>query len=224
MAATVVVEQFPEVARIAADLVRHPEVARRWHEESACAGMSVGGLAAHLAGQAHTAVLLLSAPPRDSEAIPVEEHYRRAAWVHTGLDEEVNTAIRDGADEAAAAGPGALVAQLESDADALPRALGPVLAGTRDPDTVHVPWQGWSLSASDLLLTRAMEVLVHADDLAASVDVPTPQFPAETGYAVLGLLAAVAADRHGQTAMLRALSRPQRAEAPSPPSDVLILQ
>ncbi len=66
-------------------LVRDPAVARRWHEESACAGMSVGGLAAHLAGQARTAVRLLSAPPNDAEAIPVQEHYRRAAWVHTGL-------------------------------------------------------------------------------------------------------------------------------------------
>jgi hypothetical protein len=92
--------------------------------------------------------------------------------------------------------------------------LAPVLSGTRDPDTVHIPWQGWSLSASDFLLTRAMEVLVHSDDLAASLRVPTPLFPVETGHAVLGLLAAVAADRHGQTAMLRNLSRPQRAEGP----------
>ncbi len=59
-----------------------------------------------------------------------------------------------------------------------------------------------------------MEILVHADDLAASIGVPTPQFPTQTGYAVLGLLAAVAADRHGQTAMVRALSRPQRAHGP----------
>lgn len=214
MAATVVVEQFPEVAGIAADLVRHPEVARRWHEESTCSGMSVGGLAVHLAGQAHNAVRLLSAPPREAEAIPVEEHYRRAAWVHTGLDDEVNAAIRDGADEAAGAGPDALSAQLRSDAEALPRVLAPVLSGTRDPDTVLIPWQGWSLTASDFLLTRAMEVLVHSDDLAASIAVPTPLFPAETGHAVLGLLAAVAAERHGQTAMVRALSRPQRAEGP----------
>ena len=84
------VELFPEVARVAADLIRHPEVARRWGDESACAGMSVGGLANHLAGQAGSAVRLFTAPPRDAEPIPVLEHYRRAAWVHTGLDDEVN--------------------------------------------------------------------------------------------------------------------------------------
>ena len=54
---------FPGVAATAARLLAHPEVARRWRDESACAGMTVGGLAHHLAGQTGTVVRLLSAPP-----------------------------------------------------------------------------------------------------------------------------------------------------------------
>ena len=54
----------------------------------------------------------------------------------------------------------------------------------------------------------------HSDDLAASIGVETPQFPGEAADAVFGLLASVAAERHGQSALLRALSRPQRSTGP----------
>ena len=86
-----------------------------------------------------------------------------------------------------------------------------MLDGTRTPDSVLIPWQGWSLTAADFVLTRTMEAIVHSDDLAASIGVETPVFPAEAADAVLGLLASVAAERHGQAAVLRALSRPQRS-------------
>jgi hypothetical protein len=204
-------EQFPEVAALAAGLIANPEVARRWTDESACAGMTVGGLAHHLAGQARTVVRLLSAPPHDRDPIDALEHYRRAAWVHSGLDDEVNVAIREASDAQAEGGPEALAAQVRADLDALPRALGPVLSRTRQPDAVLVPWQGWALPARDLVLTRTMEVLVHSDDLAASIGVDPPTFPLEAAQAVAGLLAAVAVERHGQAPVIRALSRPQRA-------------
>jgi hypothetical protein len=74
-----------------------------------------------------------------------------------------------------------------------------------------VPWQGWSLATDDFLTIRMMEVMVHSDDLAASVGLPTPEYAEPVVGAVLGLLSSVAVDRHGQTAVLRALSRPQRA-------------
>ena len=138
-------ELFPEVARVAADLIRHPEVARRWDDESACAGMTVGGLANHLAGQAANVVLLLSAPPHDADPIPALEHYRRAAWVHTGLDDEANVDVRTSADAYAASGAVDLETRVQSDLDALPAALAPVLDGSRTPDSVLIPWQGWSL-------------------------------------------------------------------------------
>ena len=47
----------------------------------------------------------------------------------------------------------------------------------RSADAVLIPWQGWSLTTEDYLTTRLMEMVVHSDDLAASVGVPTPEFP-----------------------------------------------
>jgi hypothetical protein len=52
---------------------------------------------------------------------------------------------------------------------------------------------------------------VHSDDLAVSIGVQTPAFPPRVVTPVLGLLTALAVTRHGQTAVLRGLSRRERA-------------
>lgn len=169
--------------------------------------MSVGALARHLVSQWFNADRLLRAPAGDTP-IAVWDHYARAAWVHASLDQEVNVGIRDGSEELAAEGPEAmlaLVAELEP-------ALAEVMQAPRT-GTVLIPWQGWSLTEGDFLLTRLMEIVVHSDDLAASIGLPTPEFPDDVLTPVLGLLAGIAVRRHGQAAVVRALSRPQRAPA-----------
>jgi hypothetical protein len=200
---------FRDSARLAAELATSAQVRERWAGESACAGMSTGGLAHHLQDQTRNTIRLFAAEPHDQAPITVEEHYRRAAWVHTSLDGEVNAAIARGSDEEAVGGPDVLAEQVREQLAALPAAL----AAVDDDRPVLVPWQGWALTAHDFAVTRLMEILVHADDLAASVDLPTPQFPDEAVRVVLGLLTSVALERHGQTALVRALSRPQRAPA-----------
>lgn len=195
---------YVETARLAIGLAGSAEVAAAWTDESACAGMSVGGLAHHLIEQVVNTVRLLGAPGGDGP-IGLLDHYARAAWVDPGS--EVNVQIRESADTAAEAGPDAVLAAAHRALQELPAAL----AAPRSPDTVHIPWQGWSLSTDDFLTTRLMEMVVHSDDLAASVGLPTPEFPADAVAAVLGLLTGVAVRRHGQAAVVRALSRPQRA-------------
>ena len=91
--------------------------------------------------------------------------------------------------------------------------LPDVLAAVGPDRAVLIPWQGWSLTVHDWLVTRKMEIVVHSDDLAASIGVPTPEFPEDVLAPVLGLLTGVAVRRHGQAAVVRALSRPQRAPA-----------
>jgi hypothetical protein len=202
-----IAETVLETAAVARDLALSDAVAARWTDESACAGMTTGGLAHHLTAQLGTTVDLLSRDPADGEPISLREHYRRAAWANSGLDAEVNVSIREGSDEAATGGPGAVTERTHAWLADLPAVLGAV----QDDTVVLIPWQGWSLTAHDLVVTRLMEMVVHGDDLAASVDVPTPQFPDEAVRLALDLLAQVAVDRHGQAAVVRALSRPQRA-------------
>jgi hypothetical protein len=56
-----------------------------------------------------------------------------------------------------------------------------------------------------------LEIAVHDDDLAYSVGLPAPELPQEVTGMVITLLAALATDRHGPVAMIRALTRAERA-------------
>jgi hypothetical protein len=206
-----IAEEFVASARAAAGLITSPELRAGWEQESSCAGMTNGGLADHLADQTANTLKLLAADPADLAPISVLEHYRRASWAHSGLGDEVNTSIRHSGNEKARLGYDALAARVAADLEALPDALA--AASDRQPDAVLVPWQGWALTTHDFLVTRLMEIAVHSDDLAAGLGLATPELPAGAMREVLGLLTTVAADRHGPIALVRALSRPQRAPA-----------
>ena len=193
-------------------LASSPQVREAWGEGSSCEGMTVGGLTVHLLNQAGNTVRLVRShlegdQPAAVEVIPLLEHYTRAAWVEAAPDDEVNVAIRDTDNERALVGPDAVLTQARELIDQLPA----LLATPRDPDTVFIPWQGWALATDDFLTTRMMEMVVHGDDLASSVGLETPTYPDDVLEPVLALLTGVAARRHGQTAVVRALSRPQRA-------------
>jgi hypothetical protein len=54
---------------------------------------------------------------------------------------------------------------------------------------------------------------VHADDLAVSLNLPTPPLPATATEATIQLLARLAAWRHGPLPVVRALARRERAPA-----------
>lgn len=200
----------PEIlasARAATGVALSEEVREQWSEESSCAGMTVGGLAHHLVRQVELLVQLLTGPRSSEKPIDLRQHYRRATWANTGLDGEVNVAIRDTDNERASSGPAELSGHTTEQLTGLPAALD----GASDGDVLLVPWQGWALTAEDFAVSRLMELMVHTDDLAASVGLATPEFPEEAARRVLRLLTDVALDRHGQSALVRTLSRPQRA-------------
>lgn len=199
--------EFVTACRTTLSLASSPEVAAAWDTESACAGMTVGGLTHHVLGQIRHVAGFLDQPPSSDEPIQLLDHYARAAWVEAEPDDEANTSIRDGGNAAATAGPEAVLEVVRELLERLPD----LLSAPREPDTAFITWQGWALTTDDFLVTRAMELVVHADDLAASVSLPTPDFPDGIVDHVTHLLTGVALRRHGQTAVVRALSRPQRA-------------
>lgn len=195
-------------AGVVIDLADRREVHDAWQRESACAGMTVGGLTHHLLAQvAHVAAGLRVAAPVDAPVIALLDHYANAPWVSASRSGETDPDQDDKDNAAAAAGHASVVANAR-------RALAEVpalLARPRQPDVIHVPWQGWSLSTPDFVTTRLMEMVVHADDLAASVGLSTPEQEPAVVSPVLALLTEVSLRRHGQVALVRALSRPQRS-------------
>jgi hypothetical protein len=200
---------FVLACHTASELSSSPEVAEAWDTESACAGMTVGGLTHHLVSQIRHVARLVAQPPTADEPIALLDHYARAAWVSAEPEDEANASIRDSDNQAAGAGRDAVLAEVAP----LLEQLSDLLGTPREPDTVVIPWQSWALTTDDFLVTRSMELMVHSDDLAASVGLPTPGFPDPIAARVVDLLGGVAMRRHGQAAVVRALSRPQRAPA-----------
>lgn len=204
------VEAYLAAAGSARDLIAHPRVARAWDRPSALAGFTVGGLAAHLGWMIVLVADALAGEPSGLPAVSAEDHYRRAPWADADIDADINVAIREGGEEAAAGGHSVFLARLD-------RALAKVRADLPDADPdrlVATPVGAWALPLEESLLTRLVEIAVHSDDLAASVGLPTPELPDAAIRPVLGLLVMLAAGRHGQPAVLRALTRPERAATP----------
>jgi hypothetical protein len=200
-------DAYLEAAASAADLLADPAVAARWEQPSALAKLSVRGLAGHLALQVLNVEPLLAAPLPEQQPKSLLDHYSTVRWVNVDLDDEINVDIRRGGEERAADGPAALAASV---AEAVARLPG-VLAAADGDRAVHLPWTGWSLTVHDYLTTRMLEITVHSDDLAVSVDVAPPTLPATVLDPVLGLLTRLSVRRHGQAAVVRALSRAERA-------------
>jgi hypothetical protein len=202
-------EAYLLAADSTAALVREPEVAAAWDTPSALADLTVGGLAAHLAAQVLFVPRALALDAGELEVVALLEHYNRVRWIGTGLDHEVNVGIRRSGEQTAAEGIDALTADLTAAITSLRTDL-PVEPADR---TVRPPAGPWALTLDDFLITRMMEIAVHSDDLAHSVSVDTPVLPAAVLDPVLSLLANLAVRRHGQPAVLRALSRSERAPA-----------
>jgi hypothetical protein len=189
------------------ELVSAPTVADSWDWESALPGMTVGGLTRHLVSQSESAVefLGIQPPPPHAQTVSLAELYDRTDWFLAPVDAAENTSISADFNAMAAGGQPHSVAILEAARNALPAAIA--AAGP----TTYVPWQDCCLSTDDFLVVRLMEVVVHADDLAATLGSPTPSFDDDVLHPALALLAMLSSRRNGQDRAIRALARAERA-------------
>jgi hypothetical protein len=201
---------FLASAASAAALLADPAVAAAWDRPSALAKVPVSGLAGHLLSQILVPrELLASQATPGGPPLSVMEHYASTAEADAGLDSESTVAVHQGWAERAGGGPAAVAGRAAAE-------LGPlrVTCAAEPPDrVVYLPWRSWSLRLDDFLLTRTIEIAVHNDDLALSAGVPAPALPAYVQNLVLQTLVRVAVRRHGGTALLRVLTRTERAPA-----------
>lgn len=200
---------FRASAHIARDLIASAPVAARWDEQSALPEFTVGGLAAHLGRQILNLVRFLDLP-----VSPGTPRMDLPTWFRDGaggksdqpLDSPTHRAIRARAAALAANGPAALAAEIGDALAVLDRRIP-----TEDPGRWVDLFGNHALTLDTLLMTRLVEIVVHSDDLAVSTGVPTPEFPPEAMDRVLSTLMLYGRDRHGDLALLRALTRRERA-------------
>ena len=200
-------DAFLESAEAAVNLLREPTLAERWSKPSALPDFSTGGLARHLANQITHTVTRLAAAPGDS-AISVLDHFTGNGWVTSGVDSADNIGIRTRSEQAAAA---TTSERLADDVDAALRELRTSVPA--QPADRIVDLGDWGLTVNDFLLTRVMELVVHSDDLAVSLGIPTPPMPDAATETTIQLLSRIAAWRHGPLSVVRALARQERAPA-----------
>lgn len=187
-------------------LERRAALEERFEAPSALAEFSVRGLAGHLRRAMTVVETYLDQPVTGdgAEALSAAAYY---AGMPADRDpaSDFNRAIRQRGLEAA---PGR--------ADDFPLEWADTAAQVisrleREPaDRLVQVYGGLVMALDDYLVTRLVELVVHADDLAVSLDVPAPALtPAATGL-VIATLVDVGRLRHGDTAVVRALTRRER--------------
>ncbi len=197
-------------ADVVLQLLRHPTLARLWDSPSALELMSVGQLAGHLAMQVTLVARVLDSPGAEADVLSLAQHYAGAPWVGAPVEAAVNQQVREVSAAAAAGGP----AELADEAAAALSALRSRLPTVPGNSVVRVPWNGRCFTADDFLMTRMLEIVVHCDDLGASLGLPAGlELPPSVTDPVLGLLLQLAIRRHGVSSLVRTFCRAERAPA-----------
>ncbi len=194
-----------------------PAVAAAWRGPSALEAYSIGGLVAHgaLAGVLRLEQILGEAEPTDGTAVDVVAYYGPNRVEGSGVggvdvaDPLFDMARAAGEDLAQRGHP----AVLESCHLGRTR-LGAVLPETRADRLVPVlRVRSGVTPLTDYLRTRVLELLVHGDDVAASVPGLTVPDPPSTAVDVcLGLCLDLSRARLGDIATLRAFTRAERVD------------
>jgi hypothetical protein len=199
---------FLECLDPVASMLTEPAILAAWDAPSALERMTVGDIVGHLVRTGNRAWDYLPDRVDGKPAIETVAGYYEAISLGTDLDSAGNSGVRDRAAAAAAAGPSALANEL-ADARAaleaafvdLPRAAAIRVIG------------GLAIRYDAYLATRIIEVVVHLDDVAASVPGFTPDVsPAAWDIAIDGSIE-LARVRHGDAEVLRVMARGERARA-----------
>lgn len=198
--------RFLSAADSTRPLLDLPDLERRWDRPSALERMTVGGLAAHLsrAVTVVTRYLDTDAPPPFRDA----PDYFLSIFpeVDTDLDSEMATGVRARAATEAEEGPEAVRVAWDRAREELEIRLA------SDEPARGIAVRGSSMRIEDYLITRLVELVIHADDLAASLDVAAPRFEPAVADVVIDCLTRIASRRHSPAAVIRAMSRTERAD------------
>lgn len=208
-------EGFLRTARQARSLLRHDAVASRWGQPSALTGYTVAGLAGHLGRGILTTHAYLSDTTSGPAFEPVGSPPDAAGYFAQVLgdtdpvDSDLHRSIRKRSLAGAAGGP----AQLLVDVDTAVTGLAELLPQLEARQGVRV-LDALEMRVEDYLETRIVELVVHMDDLACSIEMDPPEVDRDIMRRVVEILAGVAFVRDGGWPTIRSLARRERQPAP----------
>jgi len=147
----------------------------------------------------------LDAPSTEQTRVDAVTYYARLLGT-ADPDSDLNVGVRQRSAETGSEGSAAVSSRVESALARLESRLRDEPT-SRDVGIAHRP--GEVMTLDDYLHTPCVELAVHIDDLAQSSDIPTPA-PESTVSLAVDLLISAARQRHGDRAMLLALTRRER--------------
>jgi hypothetical protein len=183
-------------------LIASDELERRWNDESCLENSTVKGLAGHLVRAGMAPFAYLEAPPPAVPPVPAPHYYGTVLSRMTAADHAEVPARGE-----AVAGDEATALHTTYD-DAVARARE-ILPSVPDDRVISV-YMEVPLRFDDYLIVRIVEILVHTDDLAVSLDLDAPEAPSQAMNLAIDHLVAVAREQQGDRAVLIGLTRRER--------------
>jgi Mycothiol maleylpyruvate isomerase N-terminal domain len=192
-----------EAVDAAARFIARDDVAAAWDEPSALAGMTVGALSAHLVRAAGAVLAYLDRT--DPSARPDGQLLTPVTYFHAAIDSPIHERIREVSATESLAGPAEVAGRCAQVAGAMRTRFAEEPA-----DRLVAALGGRMLTLDDFCRTRLIEVLVHLDDLAASVGAPCPDTDPAGRTIVIEILVGIARMVDGDWEVLHALAREER--------------
>jgi hypothetical protein len=186
-------------------LLRSSALTESWAQPSALDQWSNAGLAGHLARSAFNLERAVGQPHGSGPVRDAVSYY--ACSAPEPPDSPVGRRIRELGEEEAAGGPAALAERFGGSLAWLRRHAVPLVAGTK------VEMFGRVLPVDECATACLLELVVHADDLAVSVGLEPVPFSDPAVDLAAQTLSRISRKRHGDLAVIRSLSRPERAPA-----------
>jgi hypothetical protein len=188
------------------------ELAQAWGQPSAVSRYSIGGMAAHaVQGGVVRLIQVLNDPePADGRPVTLADFFGPNRMARPDDDDPLFAVLRAGAEEVALQGQPALLESCRSARSTL-AVLLPTIPANRAVSVVRIA--GGVVSLRDYLRTRVLEVVVHGDDLVASVSACDALDPPPAAVEVcLELCLELARAQLGDLAALRAFTRAERTD------------
>jgi hypothetical protein len=200
-----VVELLLDGCECVVPMFRSPALSGRWAEPSALEQWSNGGLAGHLARSAFN--LERAAGQQRGQAAADDAVTYYASSAPQPASSAVGRRIRELGDQEAAGGAAALADRFVASVAFLRERALPLDAA------MAVEMFGRVLIIDECAAASLLELVVHADDLAVSLGLEPVDFSDPVIDNVVLTLSRISRKRHGDLAVIRSLSRPERVPA-----------
>lgn len=204
-------DAFFEACEFGASVISDRAVAERWSDPSALEGLTVGGVAAHLYTATRRFEVALDEPLSEHpQVVDLPTFYGLNRVSNPGgLNTAWHPMIREDAERRATQGAAAVVERFGAVARRLRNRLG-----DESPKRLIPVWAvaDGATPLEVYMTTRVVELVVHADDLAVSVDLAPLELPRAAGSVVVDALVAMARHRSGDLEVIRTFARRERAE------------